>query len=81
MREQKLHLTATGVGGKAWAKTGCAVCKGTKQPLTFGTDAGKEIILYFFKLVFWRFINLATLSGFSILFYTEWSGLDPDSSS
>lgn len=47
MREQKLHLTATGEGGKAWAETGCEVCKETKQPLPFGTDAGKEINPYF----------------------------------
>ena len=47
MREQKLHLTATGERGKARAKTGCAVCEETKQPLPFGTDTGKEIDLYF----------------------------------
>lgn len=33
--------------GKARAKTGCAVCEETKQPLPFGTDTGKEIDLYF----------------------------------
>lgn len=52
--------------GKAWRKTGCALCKETEQGKPFGINAGKEVNILSLSFS-GSLLTIAALGIFSVL--------------